>query len=218
MNLAARAQDLLLRNHIAPVVKMQFKDKNGSIPKLTDCGLQRCTLTDGSKRDVQLWSWNGVPGIRQRFEGRDLFFVASVKQRKYRDDAAYLICRLPNDLRMPSELRGAEMMIRMTAPNSAENYPTRHIRWINEHEDLFWHLHGRRQDSESTNHRFKQTLFFRKNDRAHSHGRASVQFDLIGFVLLTNGIAAAEHAKLTGRWPEPLPPPSPAAESPPLAA
>jgi hypothetical protein len=151
------------------------------------------TLSDGSRRTLQLYARAGAMGIGELTDKGELDFVELRRIRTSRKQDGSGLFRWYNDYELPESYGGKTVTVRLynNDEDAARKFNrTENVRPIPPSDPAFRGIYSRRSDSESINRGLEDTLYL---NRAHSVGHARQHVNLLGYALMVNSLALYEH-------------------------
>jgi hypothetical protein len=152
-------------------------------------------LADGTTRLIHIYARGGAIGIAELTDTGDLDFekLRRVRTHRIRDKSGAF--RWYNDYQQPEWLGPGTITVRLhgTDRDAARkvNRPE-NLRAIPPGDPDFPRLFRRRNDAESINRAIDDTLYL---GRAHSLGHTSQHLNILGFALMVNSLALANHQR-----------------------
>ena len=141
---------------------------------------------------MNLYSRGGQVGVGRLDENGEMIFVPLERVRTHRNEAKDGLFRWYNDYRLPD---GGTVTVRLHGNDEDDrrrlNRPE-NVRPIPPDDPDFRRLFRQRNDAESINRGLDDTLYLR---RAHSVGHRRQWINLLGYALMVNSLALAEHRK-----------------------
>ncbi|MGI8775028.1 MAG: hypothetical protein ACR2KQ_08460 [Actinomycetota bacterium] len=150
-------------------------------------------LAAGSSKVVSLCARGGAIGIAELSESGEPVFTELRRVRTHRNRDKSGLYRWYNDYELPEELGGGIVTVRLhgNEEDAARRFNrTENVRPIPASDPDFARLYARRNDAESINRALDDSMWLA---RAHSVGHARQLLNLIGYALVVNGVALAEH-------------------------
>jgi hypothetical protein len=150
-------------------------------------------LPDGLNVTVRLYALGGAIGIGELTDTGDLTFVELPRIRTHRVKDKAGRYRWYNDHALPARYGGGIVTVRLhgNAADAARKFNrTENVRPIPQSDPDFHRLYGRRNDAESINRGLVDSMWL---GRAHSIGHARQLVNLLGYALMVNSLALAEH-------------------------
>ena len=177
----------------ARVKKPRRKDGE-RVEKSTHLEDRTLTLPDGTQRTISLFARGGALGIATLTDTGEMAFTELPRVRTHRH-IGKTHYRWYNDYRLPDHLGGGTLSMRLHG--NAEDQKrrlnrTENLRPIPPTDPDFNALYRRRNDAESINRAFDDTLWLR---RAHSIGHERQLLNLLTHALMVNSLARHRHAQ-----------------------
>jgi hypothetical protein len=154
---------------------------------------KRVTQRDGTHRDINIYARGGAIGIGELTETGDLHYTELPRVRTHRTQDKSGRYRWYNDYRVPDRYGANTITIRLHGTDDDAKRKlnrTENVRPIPPADPDFARLYPRRNDAESINRSLDDTLWL---GRAHSLGHTRQHLNLVGFALITNGLALRRH-------------------------
>lgn len=152
-------------------------------------------LPDGTAETIHLFAQAGAIGIGRLGADGKLHFTELARIRTHRNADKSGRYRWYNDYRLPADLGGATITVRLHGTNddvTRKFNRTENIRPIPPSDPDFKALYRRRNDAESINRALDDTLWLR---RAHSVGHRRQHLNLLTYALCVNSLAVHRHGR-----------------------
>ena len=176
-------------------VKAPRRDDGRRQEKSVRIETKTITLADGTIRTVELYARGGAIGIAELTERGDLHYTELPRIRTRRSQDKNGKYRWYNDYRLPHHYGAGTITVRLHGnDNDAKRKlnRTENVRPIPPTDPDFARLYRRRNDAESINRNLDDTLWL---GRAHSLGHRRQHLNLLGYALMTNGLALHRHQR-----------------------
>jgi hypothetical protein len=177
----------------ARVKKPRRKDGE-RVEKATHLEDRTLTLPDGTQHTISLFARGGALGIGTLTDTGEMAFTELPRVRTHRHSGKTHY-RWYNDYRLPDHLGGGTLSMRLHGnPEDAKRRlnRTENLRPIPPTDPDFKALYRRRNDAESINRAFDDTLWLR---RAHSIGHERQLLNLLTHALMVNSLARHRDAQ-----------------------
>jgi hypothetical protein len=164
------------------------------VEKSTHIEDRTTTLPDGSEQKISLFARGGALGIATLTATGEMAFTELPRVRTHRH-VGKTSYRWYNDYRLPGHLGGGTLSMRLhgNAEDKKRRFNrTENLRPIPPTDPDFKALYRRRNDAESINRAFDDTLWLR---RAHSIGHKRQLLNLLTHGLMVNSLALHRHAQ-----------------------
>ena len=180
----------------ASATKARRKRDEQRTEKMVFVETKTITLSDGTRKKLDLYAHGGAIGLGTIAANGDLLFTRldRVRTHRNRDKGGF---RWYNDYRMPTELGGGIVTVRLHGDKNdvARKFNrTENVRPLPPDEPGFATLFRRRNDAESINRGLEDTLWI---GRAHSVGHRRQLLNLLGYALVVNALALHRHRRHT---------------------
>jgi len=144
-------------------------------------------LPSGAWETIRVYAQRGAPGLLERDERGDEHFIElELDKREVRVSPGSI--RMYRVVLLPDRLGGSTLRIRVTGDDEDDARGlnrAEHLRFVAETDADFYPLKAQRNDAESLNRYFTDTLDF---GRAHSVGALAQDADVLGFALGQNAL------------------------------
>lgn len=173
------------------------------VEKSTHIEDREIALPDGSTTTVSLFAQGGTVGLGTLAATGDLLFTPLRRVRTHRK-ADKLQYRWYNDYELPDHLGRRTISVRLHGNDEDAQRKfnrTENVRPIPPGDPDFQRLYRRRNDAESINRAFDDTLFLR---RAHSIGHERQHLNMLTYALVVNSLAIHRHARRSVDPPDQL--------------
>ncbi len=197
-------QKLLRELGLVSVNRVTAKKKGAKTPrrkpdrrveKSTHVEDKTIVLSDGSTRVVSLFARGGAIGIAELSETGEPILTELRRVRTHRNRDKSGLYRWYNDYELPEEFGGGVVTVRLHGNDEDTKRRfnrTENVRPIPPTDPDFARLYLRRNDAESINRALDDSMWLA---RAHSIGRSRQHLNLIGYALVVNSVALAEHRR-----------------------
>jgi hypothetical protein len=172
------------------------------VEKSTHIEDRTITLPDGTSQTISLFARGGALGIGTLTDTGEMAFTELPRVRTHRHTGKTHY-RWYNDYRLPDHLGGGTLSMRLhgnTEDAKRRLNRTENLRPIPPTDPDFKALYRRRNDAESINRAFDDTLWLR---RAHSIGHDRQLLNLVTHALMVNSLALHRHAQRSSDPPLP---------------
>jgi hypothetical protein len=180
------------------------KTNKERVEKSTFVEQRTITLPDGAEHTVDLFARAGAIGILTLADTGEKLFTELPRIRTSRKADKIGTYRWYNHHRLPDHLGGGVLVVRLHGNDEDKIRKfnrTENVRAIPPSDPAFRALYARRNDAESINRAFDDTLWLR---RAHTLGADRQRLNLLTYALAVNALALHRHRRSSSDPPLPL--------------
>ena len=180
------------------------KTNKERVEKSTFVEQRTITLPDGTERTIDLFARAGAIGILTLTDTGEKLFTELPRIRTSRKADKVGTYRWYNHHRLPDHLGGGVIVVRLHGNDEdrvRKFNRTENVRPIPPSDPAFRALYARRNDAESINRAFDDTLWLR---RAHTVGTDRQRLNLLTYALAVNALALHRHRRTSSDPPLPL--------------
>jgi hypothetical protein len=162
------------------------------------------TAPDGTEHTIDLFARAGAIGIMTLTDTGEKLFTELRRIRTSRKADKVGTFRWYNHYRLPEHLGGEQIVVRLHGNDEdtiRKFNRTENVRPIPPSDPDFRALYARRNDAESVNRAFDDTLWLR---RARSVGQARQRLNLLTYALAVNALALHRHRRSSSDPPLPI--------------